>query len=224
MRELGLGITTKDLIKIPLGDINASTGSLTEEGTIIFDVPFASQAPFGDWSDQRQQDGCEEVSALMAMRWAKNELLTKEEALKTILDISDFELEKYGEYRDISSADAVRWIFNDYFAYHKIALKKDININDIINELKQGKLVITPHNGQLLHNPYFTSPGPIRHMLIIRGYDASTKKFITNDPGTRHGEAWRYDAKILFTAIRDYPTGYHENIEKIEKNMIVVWK
>ena len=61
-------------------------------------------------------------------------------------------------------------------------------------------------------------------MIIIRGYDPLTKEFITNDPGTRKGELYRYDATVLYEAIRDYPTGYHEIIPHIEKNMIVVSK
>ena len=48
------------------------------------------------------------------------------------------------------------------------------------------------------------------------------KEFITNDPGTRKGELYRYNETVLYSAIRDYPTGYHETINKIEKNMIVV--
>lgn len=224
MRELGLGITNKDLVEIPLGNIDIKTDNLPKQNTIIFDVPFATQAPFGEWNDKRQQDGCEEVSALMAVKWAKKEKLNEEEARTIIIDASEFELEKYGEFRDISSADTVKWIFNDYFNFYDVALKKDINIDDIINELKQGNIIVTPHNGRLLHNPNYTPPGPIRHMLVIRGYDALTNEFITNDSGTRQGEAYRYNTDVLFTAIRDYPTGYHKDITKIEKNMIVVSK
>jgi len=79
-------------------------------------------------------------------------------------------------------------------------------------------------NGQMMHNPYFTPPGPPRHMILIRGYDANKKIFITNDPGTRNGELYEYNYDVLFNAIRDYPTGYHELINVVEKNMIVVWK
>jgi hypothetical protein len=79
-------------------------------------------------------------------------------------------------------------------------------------------------NGQIMHNPYYRAPGPPRHMIVIRGYDPATKQFITNDPGTRNGELYLYDAKVLFEAIRDYPTGYHETIYSIRKTMIVVEK
>ena len=39
---------------------------------VIYDVPFTSQAPFADWKDPRQQEGCEEASILMVSRFLKS--------------------------------------------------------------------------------------------------------------------------------------------------------
>jgi|GEM_PF-476819 len=225
MRELGLGISNADLANIP----NAETGEpeadiMSKQKSFIENVPFSTQAPFGDWADPRQQNACEEVSALMAVKWARSQSLTKAEALKEITGISDWLLEKYGEYRDTSSADTINWIFKDYFNYDKVSLFKNIGVDEIIAELAKGNLIITPMNGQIMHNPNYTPPGPPRHMLLIRGYDPVTQEFITNDSGTRNGELYRYDAVVLYEAIRDYPTGYHEIINRVEKNMIVVSK
>ncbi len=225
MREKGLGIKNSDLVDIPIAEINSNP--IKEEAILspyVESVPFTTQAPFGNWQDQRQQDGCEEASALMAVKWAKNESLSQQKSLDEILAASDYLLEKYGEYRDVSSEDTVNWILKDYFSYDKAAVKYNIEIKDIIYELGQGNLLIAPMNGQIMHNPYFTSPGPPRHMIVIRGYNEEKDVFITHDPGTRYGENYEYDSQILFGAIRDYPTGYHELIEKIEKNVIVVWK
>ena len=118
----------------------------------------------------------------------------------------------------------MNWVIKDYFNYQNAALKNNISQADIITELQKGNVVIATMNGQALGNPYFTPPGPITHMLLIRGYDSARNVFITNDPGTRHGELYEYDADILFNAIRAYPTGNHEPITKVEKNVIVVWK
>ncbi|MFH1427471.1 MAG: C39 family peptidase [Patescibacteria group bacterium] len=224
MRELGQGISNEGLANIPIGALNEEEVKIPLANKILLDVPFTSQAPFGQWEDKRQQDGCEESSTLMAVKWARGESLTKEEALDEILSASDFLLKKYGEFRDISSADTIEWLFKDYFNYPKAALKMNITIEDIISELQKGNLIITPMNGQIMHNPYYTSPGPPRHMVVIRGYDPAKQIFITNDPGTRNGKVFEYDVKVLYDAIRDYPTGYHEIITEIEKNMIVVWK
>ncbi|MCK4891623.1 MAG: hypothetical protein KAS78_03060, partial [Candidatus Pacebacteria bacterium] len=81
---------------------------------------------------------------------------------------------------------------------------------------------IVPTNGQKLGNPYYTPPGPVTHNLVIIGYDITEKEFITNDPGTRHGEKYRYSEDILENALFDYPTGFHERVEEIKIAMIVV--
>jgi len=192
---------------------------------ILIDVPFTSQAPLGQWSDQRQQDGCEEAVVAMAMAWVGNEKnITKENWRLRILILSNFEFKKYGEYRDVSLADLQNWLFKDYFNYKKTALKPVETAADIIKELEKGRIVLTPMDGRALKNPNFTAPGPERHMILIKGYDYKTQEFITNDPGTRRGQSYRYPAKIILQAIRSYSTGYHQPIKKVIKEMIVVEK
>ncbi len=226
MSELGLGISNSDLNSIIKADVNSVpvVSIPSAAAKILQSVPFTSQAPYGNWQDLRQEDGCEEASSLMAVRWALGQSLTKDEALAAIIGSSDYTLKKYGEYRDISVLDTLNWVIKDYLNYQKAAVKDNVSLADIIAELKKGNVIIAPMNGQALGNPNFTPPGPITHMLLIRGYDAARNVFITNDPGTRHGELYEYDADILFKAIRAYPTGNHEPITKIEKNVIVVWK
>lgn len=224
MQELGLGITNQNLAYVPIGDINREINIEPKGKVLIENVPFTSQAPFGNWSDQRQQDGCEESSALMAVRWARGQSLNQEEALDEILTASNYILDTYGEYRDISGQDTVNWILKDYFSYTNAELRKNITIHDIVEELLSGHVLLIPMNGQLMHNPNFTLPGPPRHMVLVKGYDSEKKIFITNDPGTRNGENYEYDYDVFYNAIRDYPTGYHELIEKVEKNMIIVKK
>lgn len=187
-------------------------------------VPFTAQAPFGNWADQRQQHGCEEASALMAIKWARQQSLTKEIALKEITKLADWLKKKHGESRDSSAQDTVNWIFKEYFKYDKVQLKKMATLNDIISELAKGNLIVAPMNGQLLRNPNFKQPGPERHMLVIIGFDPIKKQFITNDPGTRNGANYRYNYTTLYNAIRDYPTGYHKPIKKVERNIIVISK
>jgi len=220
MRELGQGITDSSLNKISEGQLK----NVTSNKPININVPFTSQAPFAAWSDLRQEDGCEEASSLMAVRWAQGKPLNKDEALKAIIGSSDYTLKKYGEYRDVSAFDTVDWIIKDYFNYPNVILKNNISLNDLINELKRGNVIIAPMNGQKLNNPNFVAPGPEHHMLVIRGYDPLRQVFITNDPGTRRGEGYEYSAKTIYDSIRDYPTGNHEPVIRVEKNIIVVWK
>src|SRR3989338_6162438 len=113
--------------------------------TIQFNVPFAPQAPFGEWSDDRQQDGCEEVSAMMAIHWVKGDTsITLEEAKREILAIADWEQEKYGNYHDTSAKDTVGRIFNEYYNYGNVSVEKGITADDIIKELERGNLVVVP--------------------------------------------------------------------------------
>jgi len=190
----------------------------------IKDVPFTAQAPFGKWSDPRQQDGCEEASSLIAVSWARSQALTPQKSLDAILNISHFQSDKYSEFRDTSAADTTKRIIHDYFDYPESLVKNISSAPEIISELAQGNLIIAPMDGRKLGNPYFTPPGPERHMLVIRGYDSTKEQFITNDPGTRRGENYRYPRDVLFAAIRDYPTGYHIPITSVIKNIIVVSK
>lgn len=201
--------------ELPLSDTSP-------QSMVLFSVPFTAQAPFGKWEDLRQQDGCEEAAALMAVSWARGESFTLAEAEAEIIAISDYEQEHYGNYHDTSVADSVARIYKDYFGYSRVSVRYGISIQDIKDELYGGNIVVVPTNGRLLGNPYFTPPGPDRHMLVVKGYDPTTNEFITNDNGTRWGESYRYHEAVLYNAVMDYPTGYHEPLQSIVKAMIVV--
>lgn len=191
---------------------------------VVNSAPFTPQAPLAEWSDEVFQDGCEEAVSLMAVMWAKGGSLTKEQAKTEIISASNYEKEKFGEYRDTSAKDTLERIIKGYFEYTDAEYKENITTEDIIAELKKGHLVITPMDGQKIGNPYYTPPGPERHMLLIIGYDAEKQEFITNDPGTKRGAGYRYSKDVLFDAIRDYATGYHEPFPDPVKSMIVIKK
>jgi len=194
----------------------------TEDRNIFLNVPFTPQSPFANWDDIRQQDGCEEASVLMAMRWVDNKQLTLEEAEKEIIAIAEYQKEKYGGAIDTSAKDTESRIIKGYFKYQNSEVKNNINLENIKQEVFKGNLVIVPMDGIKLNNPYYTPPGPERHMVVIRGYDAEKKEFITNDPGTKKGEAYHYPEQHFYDSIRDYLTGDHEPIVDVKKNMIVV--
>lgn len=191
---------------------------------VNLDVPFAPQAPFAEWKDPRQQDGCEEASSLLAVYWARGKALTYQEAKDEILKMSAFQEGKYGSYRDTSAEDTAKRLIDDYFGFEKYEVREIGEVGEIIAEIMKESVVIIPANGRAMNNPHFTQPGPERHMLVIRGYDPEKKEFITNDIGIREGKNYRYPEDVLFTAIRDYPTGDHLPITGNEKRVIVVSK
>ena len=69
--------------------------------------------------------------------------------------------------------------------------------------LSENKAILIPVAGRMLGNPYFQSPGPIYHMLVIKGY-TKDGDFITNDPGTRNGENYIYSPEVIMNALHDW--------------------
>ena len=110
----------------------------------------------------------------------------------------------------------------EYFNFNDAHIVRDVSVDDIIAELEKGNIMIVPVNGQVLKNNHYTPPGPLRHMLVLIGYDYDTKEFITNDPGTRFGGSYRYSEENFFESIDDYQTGKHLPRLVHSKNVIVV--
>ncbi len=187
---------------------------------LISPVPFTVQAPFGEWGDPVFQDACEEASMIMAEAWATGETLTKESAKAKIQALATFQKKKFGHAVDTSIQDTA-WLLNEYFHVFG-TVRTSIEKEDIKKALSENRLVIVPTDGQKLKNPNFTQPGPPRHMLVIVGYDDTTREFITNDPGTRKGEGYRYSQDVLYEAILDYPTGKHLPVTSSDKVMLTV--
>ena len=198
------------------------TGTETKERNIQEELPFTPQAPFANWEDKRHQEGCEEASVLMAIYAVKGRELSPSIAKEKILDMAHFQKENYDTFVDTAVEDTAFRLIEDYFGYPNYEIKKDIGKKDIIEAVEVGHLVIIPLNGRTLDNPYYSPPGPDRHNLVIRGYDKESEEFITNDPGTKRGENFRYSVEDLYSSIRDYPTGDDRPIEEVEKNMIVI--
>lgn len=185
---------------------SGNSASAPAKTSILLDVPFFSQAPFGEWSDPIFQNACEEASIIMAMHWVNKTSVTKEQAKQEILALTDFEDRTYGPAIDRAAEDAIK-IFKDYYNYENVSLRLGIGAGDIKAEILKGNLVIAPFNGQILKNPFYTAPGPAHHMLVIIGFDAKTDEFITNDVGTTHGASWRYSEARIQASLQDYPTG-----------------
>ena len=194
-----------------------------KQSKALINVPFTSQAPLADWKDPRHQDGCEEASILMAWLWLNNQTMTKEQAEKAIEDMSDYELATYGNFHDTDAYDTVK-LMKDYYGYAKAEVKINPSIEDIKNQIRAGKIVIVPANGQNLDNPNYTAPGPYTHMLVIKGFDDDRDRFITNDPGTRLGEGFEFTYNNLYDAMVNYPTGQHLSQAGRPKAMIVITK
>lgn len=160
---------------------------------------------------------------MMANLWLTKEKFTVQDAEAEIIAMSEYQLEKYGEYVDRSITDTGK-LFAEYYNQNNYEIKRNITAEDIKEELAKGNLVIVPTNGQILNNPNYRGEGPITHMMPIIGYDDDKQQFITNDPGTRNGRQFRFTYTNLIDSIYDYQTGSHEGYKKTETVMMVVKK
>ena len=213
--------TAETIVSSPSKEQESNGELVVSEQSILLEVPFSSQAPSAQWNDVVFQNACEETAILMAMRWAEDATLSKEDAEREIAAIAEFQKETYGHFHDRSAADTAQ-LMKEYFDYQNVEYVTDIDTSDIKRELLDGNVVIVPVNGQVLNNPFYTPPGPLEHMIVVVGYDEETHEFITHDPGTKRGANFRYEEDVLNQALRDYGTGYHETIKGVSKVMIVV--
>ncbi len=164
-------------------------------------VPFAPQAPYAVWDDLHNE-ACEEASMLLVEAYFRGRPLNAHLMEQGILDLVRWQTQN-GYSVDVTAAETVK-ILTDYF-HLPARLLFNPTVSSIRQELDAGHVVIMPAAGRRLGNPYYRQPGPLYHMLVIRGYDPARDEFITNDPGTKRGEAYRYKTSVLLSANHDWP-------------------
>jgi len=202
-----------ELKKIGLPTEIKYTGTIFSSGEtgkfigINLAVPFFSQAPYGDWS-LPYLEACEETSALLVDSFYKGRELSPEIVKQEILQMVDWQNEKFGYYKD-TTAEETAQILREYFNYQRVDVVYDFSLEEIRAQISSGHPVIVPVAGRLLNNPFYRQPGPIYHMMVVKGL-SKEGDFITNDVGTRRGHNYVYDANIFYNAIHDGPLNVKE--------------
>ena len=176
-------------------------------------VPFTPQAPYGNWDDP-YAEFCEEASVLMAISYIMGSSIPNLDfADQNMLKIKSFEEARFGYYKD-TTAEETAVILREYYKYEKVKVVYDPSVDIIKKSLSEKKVIIVPAAGRMLGNPYFTQPGPLYHMLVIKGY-TKDGNFITNDPGTRRGADFIYAPNVLMNAIHDWNDGDVQNGRRV---------
>ena len=182
----------------------ANDEELIPPESMMLDIPFITQAPFRSWKEYPFNHTCEEATVLQVHYYFSKESIDETTIRQELLDLVDYEVKNYGFHEDTSAAQTATLI-TDYYGY-KTEVYYDISLQDIKREISKGHPVIVPTAGRLLDNPHFTPPGPLYHMIVIKGYTPT--EFITNDPGTyRTGADWPYSYQIIEKAIHDWNDG-----------------
>ncbi len=178
---------------------------------VNWDVPFTSQAPHARW-DALHQEACEEASVLMVLRYFSGQRITSpDDAERGILHLVAAN-EALGFGIDDTAKEAAALLLSQDSSL-SVVLLKNPSADDLKSALSMGSLIIVPAAGQQLFNPYFQTPGPRYHMLVLRGY---TDDFaIANDPGTRNGKQFAYRWDVLMNAIHDWNGGEVESGERV---------
>jgi hypothetical protein len=183
-------------------------------------VPFTSQAPHAVW-DNPYKEACEEASLYMVHRYFEGEpagLIEATKADEELLRIVAFEEGLFGFFEDTTAQQTAT--LAEVMYGREYELVEDPTAEDIKRHVAAGRPVIVPSAGRLLGNPYFTAPGPVYHMLVVRGYTASNQ-FIVNDPGTSRGEEFIYDVDTIMDAMHDWNGG--DEITEGKKVVLVLY-
>lgn len=189
--------------------------------TLLLAVPFTPQAPTGNWDTIHNED-CEEASAVMANAYFNGPHTPKLDTQYVegqLTKLTDWEMKTFGYNLDITSEETVEMIKANYGLNAKMVT--DFSEASIKKELAQDHLVLIPVNGQMIGNPNYKQPGPKYHVLVIRGYTATS--IITNDPGTRNGLNYAYSYSTLYKASGNW-SHVLGKVDLNDKNIIVVWK
>ena len=196
---------------------NVTTSVVRLPKAIDLSVPFTAQAPFAKW-DELHNEACEEAAVVMVHYFLKGEELTLAKADEELIKLVNWQVANWGSHHHLAVEKVAELL--KYYGYQNVEVSYDITVDDIKREVSRGVPVIVPTAGRELGNPYYKQPGPLYHMLVIRGFEQNM--FITNDPGTRRGEDFRYKQDVLFEAIHDLPEAGQEQILTGRRAMIVV--
>lgn len=191
----------------------SAPGEMKKE--VDLEVPFIVQAPFAVW-DNLHNEACEEAALIMAEHWLDNSLLGPDQAEEEIQNSVKWQTENWSGHYDLNVKE-IKELAQEYFKINKIYFTQVNEMNDVRQELNKGNLVILPTAGRLLNNPYYKTPGPAYHMLVVKGY--KDQEFITNDPGTKRGEGFIYQEDTLLNAIHEWPfeKGKGSELDKDQK-------
>jgi uncharacterized protein YvpB len=176
-------------------------------------VPFTSQAPLAVW-DKKDEEACEETALLMAHRYYTGHGIdSTADARNGIDQIIEWEKANLGGVWESTTAAELTQVAQGMLGYKQAHIIKDPSIDIIKGAISSGHPVLVPAAGRQLDNPFFKQPGPLYHMIVIKGYD--DHEFITNDPGTRRGADYRYKFQTVLNANHDWNGGAVESGEKV---------
>jgi len=170
------------------------------------DVPFISEAPEKIWSGP-WINACEEASVTMVDNFyiGKNKISPKEAAI-LMNKLFAWQNKIYKSNANSNASRTTEMVLKNNLSF-KTQIVRNPTLEQIKNELRAGRPVISLHYGLDLKNPdlVFRRNGSAYHMLVIKGFDDNTEDFIVQDNGShKNGVDFRYKYDILMSSLHDY--------------------
>ena len=163
--------------------------------------------------DHTHEEACEEASFYMVDQFYKKMpegLMDPQKVDDDLQKIIAAEIKMFGYFEDTNAAELEQFL-ESYYS-RKVEILRSPTIEQMKRILAAGYPILAPNYGKALYNPFYTSQTDY-HMITIRGYNE--KGFITNDPGTKRGEAWVYEFDHLWNALRDWKPDDMLNAPKV---------
>ncbi|MDD3487572.1 MAG: C39 family peptidase [Candidatus Moranbacteria bacterium] len=182
------------------------------------EMPFYSQAPLGKW-DATHEEMCEEASVLNAGFYLLGEKISDEKFEAELQKFKKLEEKELGVWKSTTISELKKATDGYFEGEIKSKIIDNPTLGQIETEISAGHPVIAPLAGQDIGNPYFTPPGPVYHMLVVKGYDA--ENFITNDVGTKRGESYLYKKGTIMENLHDWNG---KDIRSGEKRVLVLYE
>jgi len=196
---------TEGKIEISSQEINTAPKIDEPSSTLpekyLLAIPFYSQAPLSKW-DTFHEEMCEEASVLNAGLYLENKKLTKDQFEAELQKMKKMEEKELGVWKS-TTVSQIKKVADLYFEGKiKSKILDNPTIEQIESQVVAGNPVTVPLSGRDIGNPNFTPPGPVYHMLVVKGFDS--QNFITNDVGTRKGDSYTYKKDVIMKNIHDW--------------------
>ncbi|MFA5128035.1 MAG: C39 family peptidase [Patescibacteria group bacterium] len=176
----------------------------TSTEKISLSVPFIIEIPDGTWTGN-WKNACEEASMSMVDQYYAGVTKISRQASKNIMNpLFTYQDSIWGGNAD-SNATRTAKIIEAKLDF-KATIKRNPTIEEIKNELRAGRPVISFHYAKYLANPghRFRVGGSYYHVMVISGFDDATGEFITEDPGAENGLDYRYKYDTLMATLGDF--------------------
>ena len=199
-----------------------SVSAIDDQKEIVnLEVPFISEAPEKIWSGP-WLNACEEASIAMVDNFyiGKNKVTPKDAAI-LMNKLFAWQNKIYKSNANSNATRTVEMVLKNNLSF-KTRIVRDPTLDQIKNELRANRPVISLHYGLDLKNPdlVFRRGGSAYHMLVIKGFDENTQEFIVQDNGShKNGIDFRYKYDILMSSLCDY----NHKTDKTEKPGAVIF-